>query len=474
MKENKQLIKNTTIYALGDIVPRLLGFISFPILTRYLSPADYGIVNYVGTLTTFMLALGFLCINTYYLVFYYRCEDDITRKKLLGNLTSFVILFNVFIVLLFVLFGPYFFSLLGSNISFYPFILIGVFTNFFNIFSILPSALYRLLEKPLMLTIINISRGIITLVLTLVLVVYFNYSALGVLLAGMLVNFIYAFVFLYISRKHIIWNLCFKQIKEVLLFSLPLVPGTLAYYVTTISDRILIDKYLSLNDLGIYSTASTLALILNIFAYGAYKAFEPFIFKTWGTEGFIKTFENIRNGFVYVLLIGVLCLSVFSKEFFQIMSNAQFHGAYWYVPMIIIGVYSSSLSMLYGTIITAQSKTKINSLINIVGAGISIVLNIFLLPLYGLVVAALVSSFSMTVMLSISMWYSRLQISHIRPFISILVISTAIFILVYIIDIDSILLSILFKSIAILIVIAILSLTLAINPIKSIIGFYKK
>ena len=118
MTDNKKLVKNTTIYALGDIVPRLLGFISFPILTRYLSPADYGIVNYVGTLTTFMLALGFLCINTYYLVFYYRCEDDITRKKLLGNLTSFVILFNVFIVVLFVLFGPYFFSLLGSNISF--------------------------------------------------------------------------------------------------------------------------------------------------------------------------------------------------------------------------------------------------------------------------------------------------------------------------------------------------------------------
>ena len=42
------LIKNTTIYAIGDIVPRLLGFISFPILTNYLSPAEYGIVNYIN------------------------------------------------------------------------------------------------------------------------------------------------------------------------------------------------------------------------------------------------------------------------------------------------------------------------------------------------------------------------------------------------------------------------------------------
>ncbi|PZX92486.1 hypothetical protein DOS84_15315 [Flavobacterium aquariorum] len=474
MKESKNLIKNTTIYALGDIVPRLLGFISFPILTRYLSPADYGIVNYVNTLTTFLLSLGFLCINTYYLVFYYRCENSIEQKKLLGNLSSFVILFNLLLVFLFLLFGDTFFGFLGSKISFYPYIVIGILTNFFNIFSILPSALYRLLENPLVLTLINISRGIITLILTLVLVIYFDYSALGVLFSALLVNFIYAFVFLYISREHIIWNLCFRQLKEVLLFSLPLVPGTLAYYVTTISDRILIDKYLNLNDLGIYSTAATLALILNIFSYGAYKAFEPYIFKKWGTDGFLNAFEKIRNGFVYVLQIGVLFLCVFSKEFFQIMSNAKFHSAYWYVPMIIIGVYSSSLSMLYGTIITAKAKTKINSLINITGASISISLNIFLLPRFGLIVAALVSSFSMSIMLLISMWYSQLKISHIRPLISLLILSISIYALVYLINIESLLYSIMFKSLLSAVVIIALSLTLSINPFKMINGLIKK
>ena len=65
-----KLTKNTAIYALGDIIPRLIGFISLPILTSYLSPSDYGIVNYVNTLSTFLMALGFLSINTYFLVLY--------------------------------------------------------------------------------------------------------------------------------------------------------------------------------------------------------------------------------------------------------------------------------------------------------------------------------------------------------------------------------------------------------------------
>ena len=63
------LIKNTTIYAIGDIVPRLLGFISFPILTNYLSPAEYGIVNYINTLNLFLVVFSVLCLNTYYLLF---------------------------------------------------------------------------------------------------------------------------------------------------------------------------------------------------------------------------------------------------------------------------------------------------------------------------------------------------------------------------------------------------------------------
>lgn len=474
MTDKKNLIKNTSIYALGDIIPRLLTFISLPILTRYLSPSDYGVVNYVNTLNTFLMALGFLSLNTYYLVFYYRCENSQEQKKLLGNLSSFVLLLNAVLVLVLLFFGEYFFSFLGSKIDFYPYIVVGVFTNFFNIFSILPSALYRILEKPLPLTILNVSRGIVTLLVTLVLVMHFHYTALGVLYAGLIVNFIYALLFLYSTRKYIIWNLCFKQIKVALAFTLPLLPGSIAYYLTTISDRILIDKYLSLNELGIYSTAATIALILNIFSFGAYKAFEPYIFKNWGQDSFVRIFENIRNAFVYILLIGVLCLSIFSKEFFQIMTDVKFHQAYWYVPMIIIGVYSSSLSLLYGTIITSKGKTKINSAVSITGATISIVLNIIFLPKFGLITSALVSSLAMTVMLFISMWYAQLKISHSKPVLSLLLVATSVYIMVYIITIDNIVVALVLKSIVSLFVIVGLSVILAINPLKLISGFLKK
>lgn len=468
------LIKNTTIYALGDILPRLIGFISLPILTLYLTPSDYGIVNYVNTLNTFLLALGFLSVNTYFLVFYYRIKTSEEKKKLLGNLSSFIILLNTVIVIVLLFFGKYLFNVLGSNIDFYPYIVIGILSNFFNLFSVLPAALFRVMEKPMPLTILNVSRGIAVFILTLVLVIYFNYTAIGVLYANLIVNFIFAFIFLFMIRNHIIWNLNFIQIKKVLAFTLPLVPGSIAYYLTTISDRILIDKYLSLNDLGIYSIAASIALILNIFSYGAYKAFEPYIFKNWGSDKFLTIFENIRNSFVYVLLIGILCLSIFAKEFFLLMTDVKFHEAYWYVPMIIIGVYSASLSMLYGTIITAKGKTKINSLVSIIGATISVTLNIIFLPKYGLLTAALVSSLAMTIMLFTSIWYAKIKVSHKRPILSLLLVVVSIYILVYYVKIDNLIISIGLKSISIITVIIGMSIILSVNPIRMIKVFIKK
>ncbi len=130
--------------------------------------------------------------------------------------------------------------------------------------------------------------------------------------------------------------------------------------------------------------------------------------------------------------------------------------------------------MLYGTIITAKGKTKINSVVSITGATISIVLNILFLPKFGLITAALVSSFAMTVMLFISIWYAELKISHIRPAFSLLLVASVIYIMVYTVHIDNIIYSIILKSIVSLFVIIGISLILAINPLKLMNSFIKK
>ena len=355
------------------------------------------------------MIIGFLCLNTYYLVFYNKQNSLVEQKKLLGNLFIFVIGINVIGTFLLFLLGPYIMNMFGSSVSFYPYMAIGLVTNLFNILSVLPLALFRMQEKPWPVTIINIFKGLLAFILTLV-VVRYNYRAEGVLFVNMVISILFGFIFIYIVWQNMIPNVNWKQIKEALLFSLPLVPGSLSYFAVSMSDRVLIDKYLTLNDLGIYSTASTIALILNILSNGAYKAFEPYFFKIYGTTNFDVNFKKVHNGYLFVLICGALGLSLFSKEFFEIFTSTAYHQAYYYVPLILIGVICSSMSILYGTIITAKGKTKINSLISITGGIISIILNIYLLPRLGVVGACVSSAVAMGTMLLMSIYNAKIDI----------------------------------------------------------------
>ena len=97
MNSTGKLIKNTTIYAVGDIIPKLFGFITFPILTKNIAPAEYGILNYINSIDVFIVAAGLLCLNTYYLVYYFKVGGDKEQRSLLGNLSLFIIANYLFI-----------------------------------------------------------------------------------------------------------------------------------------------------------------------------------------------------------------------------------------------------------------------------------------------------------------------------------------------------------------------------------------
>lgn len=461
-----KLVKNSLIYAIGDIAPRLLGLISFPILTRYLSPAEYGIVNYVNTVNLFLTAFGFLCLNTFYLVFYYKQKSEEDKKKLLGNLSIFVLGLNILLTVIFFIIGPHIIGWFESNISFYPYLAIGLITNLFGLLAVLPAALYRLEENPLPLTILNVSRGVIGFGITLWFVIGLGFKAEGLLFSQMIVSIIFGLIFLKITLSNMVWYFNWQQLKHALIFSLPLLPGSVSYLFTSMFDRILIDKYLNLTDLGLYSSASTLALVLNIVAYGAYKAFEPYIFKNIDSPQFTAMFVRLRNGFFWVMISGAFGIALFAKEFFQIFSEAQYHTAYLYVPIIIIGVMCTGLGMPYGTVITAHGKTKINSAISICCSIISVSLNVLFLSRFGIIAACITSALTMSIGLTISIHFSETHISHRKPLGIFVLIAVVTMVMVFLVNISQLWISLLAKAVTYILIVLLSSHIIGIVPSK--------
>lgn len=400
-------LKNTLIYASGDIIPKILVFISFPILTRYLTTEDYGIVNFVNTISMFLLVLSILNLNTYYLVNFHKLGSTYSKKKLLGNLTTFLFIYNLIILLITSFAGYLYDSKITSQVAFFPFIFIGVLSNFFNAFSILPLASFRLKENARAFASANIIKNILQLALTILFVVHLQLSSKGVLYSILIANVIFFFYYAFYSMRNAELTYNSHQIKEALTFSLPLVPGAIAYLLITLSDRILIAKYLSFDKLGIYSTAATLGLLINIISSGFYQALEPYIFKRYHETDFKPEFIRIRKLFYSILLVCSLGLALYSQEFLFYMSNESFHNAYIYVPPILLGGIFSGLNLIYSTTITARGNTKVNSFNIMIGCLASVVLNLLLIPLIGIWGAPTSFAIAFFIMLLLSIYKSK-------------------------------------------------------------------
>lgn len=444
-RSSSLIVRNTMIYAMGDIIPRLFSFISFPILTTYLLPSDYGIVNYVFTINNFISIISILSLNTYYMVYYFKTEGDELKRKLLGNLDLFIIGLNFIIVSIFFVVGPSFMRLWGSKIDFYPYMAIGLGISFFGIFRYLPSALFRVQERPLPLTILNVAMGFLSTAASILAVVFIKADASSVLWSSLMVTFVSAVIFFIITNKNAIWNINFKQIKSALAFSLPLVPASIATYLYSTFDRILIEKHLTLTDVGLYSTAATLALMLNLVTHGAYQAFEPYFFKTYKTPSFKENFITVRDVLLCVSLIGYMCLSCFGKEFFILFSAEKYHICYIYVPIISMGAVVAAMNRMYITIVTAREKTKISAAVTILGGVVSVTMNYFLLPILGVWAAALSYLTTFCVVFVLNMHYSQVVIKHGRALLSIFIVAIATCIITYLVQIDNIWMSIFVK-----------------------------
>ncbi len=283
---------SAALYTVGEMIPRVLSFLLLPVLTKYLTPSDYGISGYITTVLSFLLVLTSLSVNTYALRSYYKLKTKPEKEELLGNLFIFLCGWAFLMLVIEILIIPVLLSALNIQIPFYPYFLIALVINFFDIVAIIPLISYRVHEDAKKFVLLSVGRTILQYILILFFVAYLKQGLYGSFMGRLLGCIPFVFVYFFIIKKKGRFVFKVNEIKQALRFSLPLLPGALSYLIISMLDRIILERYVSLNALGLYSVASTLSLTLNIVIQGIYRSFEQKIFREHNHEGY----EAVVNG----------------------------------------------------------------------------------------------------------------------------------------------------------------------------------
>jgi len=401
----KNVIRNVSFYTIGAMIPKVIGFFLLPIFTRYLSPTEYGIMNYTNSITIFLFAFTVLSLNTYLLKYIFDYEKEEDKKKLIGNVFAFIAIINFIMLGVELALFPKIILAFNIKVDFHPYFLLALINNFLNVFSVVPLIIYRYKGKAINFVLVNATKSFIQVIFSLILVIHFNMGILGRYYGSLIANVIFLVIYILIIYRNAILNLNLPQIKRGLKFSLPLVPSTFLHIIINVADRIILERYVPLAALGIYSVSYTLGTVLQIFVYSSYLAFEPIVFSKIGKVDFSKTIIKIRKYYLFVIFSLSFLYVLFSKEILLIMASSKFSSGYKVIPIIVFATIFLSENYLFGTILIGIKKTKISLILNLIGAVINVIVNLLLIPVIGIYGAAISTLTSYLVMFCLFYFY---------------------------------------------------------------------
>lgn len=404
-----KLVKSTFIYSLGSILPRIASFFLLPLYTRYLSPADFGIVQSMLVFSTIIMVFFSLAMDNSIYRLYYENNSEESKRNLLG--TIFISIFFVSLVLTSALFiFNKFTSQVFQTIPFFPYYAYSILFSFFNIFGIIPRIYFQLKEKPEVFITISIVQFIFATGLILYFVVAKNEGATG-MLKGQMIGAIFMVPWFIILLSKII-NIKFNYsiLKGVLAYSLPMIPAILSAWVLNLSDRIFIERNFNLEEVGVYSLGYKIAEIVLIFSSSFNVAYNAIYFKLASSVDQVnakKQLYKYNNIYVMLLMILIFITILFSKEIISMLFDERYIEAYRIIQIVAIGFFFSHATGLSNFAIYQEKKTLVVMFIMIFCALLNLLLNFLFIPKLGMYGAAYATSISFFIQFVINYLYSK-------------------------------------------------------------------
>jgi len=446
----KRLLSHSAVYWVGTLLTNMIGFFLIPLYTRYLNPADYGVLELLVLTVNIITILIGLQLTNAIAKSYDSAEGIVSKNKVIS--TAIILILGIA--------GPIFFSLIlfSDNVSSAVFgslehsqlFQIVFIAAFFGVVMQIPLLLLRIHDKSKQFVVITLCRVLLTVGLTIYFVVKLELGVFGIISANAIVTGLIFTYLLTTTLSKVGFRFSSPHAREMIIYSAPLVPAAIGMFVIHFSDRFFLNHYSTLDELGLYSLAYKFGFLL------APLLIQPFGL-VWGAKMFeIYRLKNsheilikIFKGYAFLIITALFLLSLFISEIIVIMTTPQYYSAADLVPIIALAYALSAINRLVMTPLYTEKKTKLIGLINSFAAVVCVILNIVLIEPFGGYGAAVATLLTFGFVLIVNTYFSA-KIGSIRwpwsSLIQIIGITVILLIIAELIEIDNLMLSIVFKA----------------------------
>jgi len=399
----KKTGKETLIYGITGVLISSVGFFLLPVYTRYLTPADYGVLEILDITTRILsmfLVLG-ITSGMFRSFFTEEKQREGYRNTVVSTTFNFSLSYHLIVFACLIPFlGPISNTLIGNTQK--RLVLFALAAMVFVNISDINMRLYRLREEALKYASRDIAIFLLMVILNILFIAFLKRGVLGILESRVISYFLLCIISLPVLLIYLKPRCSLSELRSQLSFGLPFVPMNLAGWILLLSDRYFLRFYSDLTEVGLYSLGCKFGLIVTILIS------EPF-FLSWGPRMYMIEKERMAphiysRTLTYFFSIGIflcLTLSLFCKEAIIFITTPAFYESYKIVPIVCFALLLGGMQRIITVGFYLKRKTRYFPVTYGTAAIINIILNYLLVPSMGMMgaaIATLISYITLTIL----------------------------------------------------------------------------
>lgn len=373
-----KLFSDTVILAIGTFGSKLLVFLLMPLYTALLSPSQYGTAELItGTAN---LIMPFACVGITSGIFRFAAEKGTDRE---GVFSSGMVLLGA---------GLCGTVLLGAvalciGAAWRTEILLVVLYVLAADLQAVCAQYVRAVDRTRLFAVQGILNTLVTVGFNILFLMAFDLGVTGYVLSTVVGNLLTT-AFLVVSaglwRVFRLSRVSRTAMRELFRFSLPMVPTTICWLITDLSDRYLVSWFCGEAVNGVYSAAYKIPTIVNLVS-GIFMQAWQFSAVVQSTDGeeCSRFYSQVFRGFLSVIFIGSGGLILLSPWLCRLLLNSAYHEAWRYMPTLLCAATLESVVSFLASVYMVRKKSMHSFLTAVAGTGLNLLLNFLFIPRTG-------------------------------------------------------------------------------------------
>ena len=375
----KRLVSNTAVLGIGVFASKFLVFLMMPFYTGILSPEEYGTADLISQTANLIIPLA--CIGIVDGIFRFAMDKDGDRRAVLSS--------GLFVLLLssiaFLVLSP----LIGLITYFEKYVvLIVLYVIAANIHSVCAQYL-RACGRTSAFAVQGIINTALVIIFNIVFLLGFNMGITGyvlsVIVSDAIVSLILIFPYkLYKDIKLKLINA--KLIKQLLKYSIPMIPATIFWWITSVSDRYMVTYFCGSAENGLYTAAYKIPTLLTLLSTVFMEAWQYSAVSEEDTHEIkekIAFFSDVFKYYQAFIFVGCTFIIGMSQIFIYLLCAESYGDAWKFVPILTLSAVFSGFTAFLGSVYLLKKKSLLTFVTSMAGALINIAMNFALIPFMG-------------------------------------------------------------------------------------------